>query len=161
MFYLFSVCRSVRSSSINTLSLEEQLQQKENELEITAKLGLALLERKEFLEKEVTRLTDQSRALEQRLSQARHELGLKESLLQLYYTHEEQNEEEREEGVGGRAEQSAPEWVRSLEEECSQLKEENSKLWQEKMEIEQETQKKLQMSQTLVKQCVEQLCEFK
>ncbi len=107
----------------------------------------------------MTRLTDQSRTLEQRLSQARHELGIKESLLQLYYTHEEQNEEKIRE-VGG-AEHSAPEWVRSLEEECSQLKEENSKLWQEKMEIEQETQKKLQMSQTLVKQCVEQLCEFK
>ena len=136
---------------MTTLSLEERLQQKENELEITAKLGLVLLERKELLEKEVTRLTDQSGQLEQRLLQARHELGQKESLLQLYYVQEEQNE------VKEITEPSPPEWVRALTEERSQLKEENQTLWTEKQELEIEAQKTLQKSQALVKQCVDQL----
>ena len=143
----------MRTSSI-ALSLEEQLEQKEKELEVTAKLGLALLERKELLEKEVTRLTEQNRNLEQRLSQARHELGQKESLLQLYYNQEEQHDD-----TWNRAEASPPEWVQALSEECSQLKEENQRLWMEKQELEQEASSSSQKSQALVKQCYDQLSE--
>lgn len=152
---VFVVTRSVRLST-STESLEEQLHQKERELEVTARLGLGLLERKEFLEKEVTRLTEQMRGLEQTLSQARHELGIKESLLQLYYTQEAQNELQE----NNPRHVSTPEWVKTLNEECAQLKRENQRLWNEKQELEQEAHKKVQMSQTLVKQCVEQLCKY-
>ncbi len=152
------VSRSVRASSttsLTSISLEEQLQQKENELEITAKLGLALLERKEFLEREVTRLTDQSIHLEHSLLQARHELGQKDSLLQLYYVQEEQRDDAKE-----LSEPSPPEWVRTLTEERTKLKEENQKLWTDNQELEKEAQKNIQKSQALVKQCVDQLSEL-
>ena len=159
MFWFISlrlVTRSIQGSSslvTDNISLQDQLSQKEKELDITAKIGLALLERKELLEKEVTRLTEQLGGVEQRLAQARHELGRKESLLQLYYVQEEQEEPETQ--------QSTPEWVQGLSDECSQLKESNQTLWFEKVELEQEAQKMVQKERALVQQCFDQLSKYR
>lgn len=136
--------------------LQEQLREREKELEVTAKLGLGLLNRNNLLQKEVGRLTEQLSSVDGRLSQARHELSRKDSLLKLYYVEEEEREGQ---GEGSGAEQPPPEWVQRLGEENAQLKKENKELWEKNFDLEQESSKNAQKERAFVQQCFEQLCK--
>ena len=132
--------------------LQEQLYQVEKDLQLSAKIGLALSRRVGFLEREVTRLTEQSSSLDRNLKQARHELASKESLLSLYYVQADQEEEKRE-----GEEEKVPEWAQTLSEENNQLKKANQELWEEKVRLEQEAESNAQTEKAFVQQCVKQL----
>ena len=78
------------SASLPTGQVEEKLSEKERDLEVAARVGLALLERNDILEQDLTRVTEQLANSERMLAQARHELGQKTNLLKQYYQlHEE------------------------------------------------------------------------
>ena len=83
---------ALRTSSSNLLSgqVEEKLSEKERDLEVAARVGLALLERNDILEQDLTRVTEQLANSERLLAQARHELGKKTTILQQYYQLQEE-----------------------------------------------------------------------
>ena len=160
-YYVDAISLSVVSRSLmsgehltDPQALQEQLREREKELEVTAKLGLGLLNRNNLLQKEVGRLTEQLNTIEGRLSQARHELSRKDSLLKLYYVEEEQKEEPE-------AEQPPPEWIQRLSEENLHLKQENKELWERNLDLEQENSNNTQKERAFVRQCFEQLCKPK
>ena len=151
----YSVGRSFVSESqqgsLDPLFLQEQLYQTEKDLNLSAKIGLALSKRVDFLEKEVGRLTGELEITESTLKQTRHELGRKDSLLKLYYVHEEQEEPE--------VDQSPPDWVRSLSEENEELKTINKKLLEDNQHLKNEAQTTLEKERALVQQLFDQLCK--
>lgn len=153
-------CNSVRSSdlqgaTLDPVYLQEQLYEAEKNIRLSAKIGLALSKRVDFLEKEVTRLTENNTSLDKTLSQARHELSRKDSLLKLYYVHnEEENDDNRE------SDKSSSEWIDALQEENTKLKTDNQELWEENMKLQQEAQATAEKEKTLVQQCFSQLCKL-
>lgn len=112
---------------------------------------MALSKRVDFLEKEVGRLTGELEIAESTLKQTRHELGRKDSLLKLYYVHEEQEEPE--------VDQSPPDWVRSLSEENEELKSINKNLLEDNQHLKNEAQTTLEKERALVQQLFDQLCK--
>ena len=78
---------ALRTSSTSLLpgQVEEKLSEKERDLEVAARVGLALLERNDILEQDLTRVSEQLANNERMLAQARHELGKKTTILQQYY----------------------------------------------------------------------------
>ena len=156
---MFTVNRSLITAgddySNDPTYLQEQLYQAEKDLQLSAKVGLALSNRVNFLEKEVTRLTVQLTNSNHTLEQARHELMKKDSLLKLYYIHEEENDLQREDSS-----QEPPEWVQALSKENSQLKADNRELREDNIRLQNEVQCTGDREKALVKQCFEQLCKY-
>lgn len=130
--------------------LERRLADCEHKLVMAAEMGLALLNRNELLEKDAARLSESKTAAESQLAQLRHDLVVKESLLQQWLQDAEEAQSE---------EPFLPAWVRGLREENSQLKTANQQLCREKEQLEQEAQQLIQKERALVQQCFEQFCE--
>lgn len=101
----------------------------------------------------MNRLTMQLETSDRTLQQARHELVRKESLLKLYYVHEEEESLEQEDS------QRPPDWVQELSKENNELKTENSKLHEENLRLQQEVQTTSAQGKAIIKQIFEQFCK--
>ena len=131
-------------------TLEQRLTDSEHNLVVAAEMGLALLSRNELLEKDTARLSESLATAESQLAQLRHDLAVKDSMLQQWLQDAQEAQSE---------EPSLPAWVRALSEENAQLKTVNQQLWLEKVQLEQEAQQMLQKEKALVQQCFDQFCE--
>jgi hypothetical protein len=138
--------------SVDPVYLQEQLYQAEKDLHLSAKVGLALAERVDFLEKEVNRLTIHSGSVERSLKQCQHELVRKDSLLKLYYKQELEEGEEQP---------RPPQWVETLKEENVQLKSAMESLTEDNAKLQHNLEMALAKEKTLVKECYGQLTETK
>jgi hypothetical protein len=134
--------------SVDPVYLQEQLYQAEKDLHLSAKVGLALAERVDFLEKEVNRLTIHSGSVERSLKQCQHELVRKDSLLKLYYKQELEEGEEQP---------RPPQWVETLKEENVQLKSAMESLTEDNAKLQHNLEMALAKEKTLVKECYGQL----
>lgn len=131
-------------------ALEQRLQECEHNLEVAAQMGLALISRNNLLEKDAVRLSESLNAAESQLFQLRHDLAMKDSLLQqcLQDAVEAQQEEP-----------SLPAWVQALSEENARLKIANQQLWLENVQLQEEAQQMVEKERALVQQCFNQFCK--
>lgn len=126
---------------------EVRLAECERNLTVAAQMGLALLSRNEMMEHDIAQLSETVSTAESRVAQLRHDLAVKDSLLEQYI----QDAVEAENG-----EPSLPSWVQTLTEENSELKMANNQLRADNVQLQHNVEQMVDRS--LVQQCLEQFC---
>ena len=98
--------------------------QREQELEVAAKVGQLLLQRNELLESDLAAALDLKETLESTAAQLKHEVSKKENLLQMYI-HELTETLPNDQMSEG---EFLPEWIQMLRDESRSLRTDNSHL---------------------------------
>lgn len=146
--------------------------QRDKDLEIVARIGEILLQRNESLESDLAKLAEQNFSLEQQvilsnllpslivvvhhqLRQTQHTVTRKEELLRLYATEQEQEAPSLREGN-----KINPDWVQVLTEECKELRESNLLLQEEADKLRKDTADVELKERELVQQCLEQFSKW-
>lgn len=126
--------------------------QKERDLELAAKIGQTLLEKNKFFEDKNEELEQALSQANEKLSQLKHDLSMKEELLKIYTQNYEIGDLSSPDtpGAGGAHVPSLEKKIKSLEDENLDLHMETSKLKLMTQELEDKEQK-------LVNDCIQQL----
>ena len=128
-------------------SLEGRLAECERHLGVAAEMGLALLSRNEMMEGETARLSENLSEAESRIAQLRHDLAVKDSLLDQYI-----------QDAATAQEPSLPSWTVTLKQENTQLKAANKQLLSDNVRLYHEV--KQMVNRSKVQQCLEQFSEY-
>ena len=110
--------------SLCLVTTREYISQREQELEVAAKVGQLLLQRNELLESDLAAALDLKETLESTAAQLKHEVSKKENLLQMYI-HELTETLPNDQVSEG---EFLPEWIQMLRDESRSLRTDNSHL---------------------------------
>lgn len=131
------------------------LEEKERDLELAARIGQTLLERNKELSNKNEDLEQELTEVQEKHSQLKHELVMKDALLQVYVQDYE----------GAESEPSTPEGkvehtLEALQKKVKTLEDQNSQLKIEAVQLDNETSNYEEQEQSLVSTCVRQLDEL-
>jgi trafficking kinesin-binding protein 1 len=139
----------------DTEALHALLLEREQELEVAAKVGQLLLQRNELLESDLTAALDLKETLESTAAQLKHEVSKKENLLSMYI-HDLVDEMPPEQLLEG---EFLPEWIQMLREESRSLRSDNTELRTETEYLRSQAETLERKERDLVQQCMKQLAE--
>uniref|UniRef100_A0A673JZN9 Trafficking kinesin-binding protein 1-like n=1 Tax=Sinocyclocheilus rhinocerous TaxID=307959 RepID=A0A673JZN9_9TELE len=125
------------------------LEEKERDLELTARIGQSLLKKNRVLSEQNEYLEEQVGTIREEVAQLHHELNLKDELLQFYTN----AAEESEEGSGSPTGSS----LDILQQKLRDLEEDNLSLRSEASQLKSETESYEEKEQQLVNDCVREL----
>uniref|UniRef100_A0A673K9H2 Trafficking kinesin-binding protein 1-like n=1 Tax=Sinocyclocheilus rhinocerous TaxID=307959 RepID=A0A673K9H2_9TELE len=155
---VFSVCISVlcaervgqMTKTYNDIdAVTRLLEEKERDLELTARIGQSLLKKNRVLSEQNEYLEEQVGTIREEVAQLHHELNLKDELLQFYTN----AAEESEEGSGSPTGSS----LDILQQKLRDLEEDNLSLRSEASQLKSETESYEEKEQQLVNDCVREL----
>uniref|UniRef100_A0A673K2W5 Trafficking kinesin-binding protein 1-like n=1 Tax=Sinocyclocheilus rhinocerous TaxID=307959 RepID=A0A673K2W5_9TELE len=126
------------------------LEEKERDLELSARIGQSLLKKNRVLSEHNEYLEEQVGTIREEVAQLHHELNLKDELLQFYTN----AVEESEEGSGSPTSGSS---LDILQQKLRDLEEENLSLRSEASQLKSETESYEEKEQQLVNDCVREL----
>ncbi|XP_039537437.1 trafficking kinesin-binding protein 1 isoform X2 [Pimephales promelas] len=137
------------------------LEEKERDLELSARIGQSLLKKNRILSEQNEYLDEQVGTIREEVAQLHHELNLKDELLQFYTNAAEESEEGSGSHTGrqGRNGVSAPSSssLDILQHKLRDLEEENLSLRSEASHLKSETESYEEKEQQLVNDCVREL----
>ncbi|XP_077051649.1 trafficking kinesin-binding protein 1 isoform X2 [Siphateles boraxobius] len=137
------------------------LEEKERDLELSARIGQSLLKKNRILSEQNEYLEEQVGTIREEVAQLHHELNLKDELLQFYTNAAEESEEGSGSPTGqqGRAGVSAPSGssLDILQHKLRDLEQENLSLRSEASHLKSETESYEEKEQQLVNDCVREL----
>ncbi|KAK7139151.1 hypothetical protein R3I93_016321 [Phoxinus phoxinus] len=137
------------------------LEEKERDLELSARIGQSLLKKNRILSEQSEYLEEQVGTIREEVAQLHHELNLKDELLQFYTNAAEESEEgsgsptgqQGKAGVSARSGSS----LDILQQKLRDLEEENISLRSEASHLKSETESYEEKEQQLVNDCVREL----
>ncbi|XP_046555440.1 trafficking kinesin-binding protein 1-like isoform X2 [Haliotis rubra] len=141
-------------------ALTRMLEEKERDLELAARIGQTLLEKNKDLTERSDILEEQLSATNDKVSQLRHDVSMKDELLK-FYCQDYDNEAESDASSPGESKGFNLKLVNidSLQKKVSSLEEENVHLKVESSQLKSETANYEEKEKKLVEDCLSQLAE--
>ncbi|XP_071101204.1 trafficking kinesin-binding protein 1-like isoform X2 [Haliotis cracherodii] len=141
-------------------ALTRMLEEKERDLELAAKIGQTLLEKNKDLTERSDFLEEQLSSTNDKVSQLRHDVSMKDELLK-FYCQDYDNEAESDASTPGEGKGFNLKLVNidSLQKKVSSLEEENVHLKVESSQLRSETANYEEKEKKLVEDCLSQLAE--
>ncbi|XP_028403053.1 trafficking kinesin-binding protein 2-like isoform X2 [Dendronephthya gigantea] len=137
------------------------LQEKEKDLELAANIGQSLLERNKNLYKKTEALENYVNEVEERETQLKHVVTMKDKLLKTFIDEDLSDVEDYSPADSSAYDSCRDESMLSLQERCDQLEDNNASLILEALKIRQETDKEEEKEKELVYECIKELAEAK